>query len=280
MGAMRSGTIGLAVTLVLGLAGCGSLGEAAAQGGEATLRTLIDLLLTDFTNQVADTLFGEEPSPMDNGDDPPDNGDDQPDDPGKMVFFSSDIQPILNDRCINCHAPGGFAQMQGIPWDYREDTAFEDLIDQLSSQDETLTLVVPGDPNASLLFLKVSSASPPVGSMMPLGGPPLNDSEIEHIRVWIEQGALEQDETPPDGGDGGVADAAENGETIYLSNNCAACHCADAAGDCALSAPALVGVGAASLDAFLRGGEPHSGGQLALDDQELADLAAYLASLP
>ena len=42
---------------LMGIAGCDSLGEAAAQGTEASLRTLIDLLLTDFTNQVADSLL-------------------------------------------------------------------------------------------------------------------------------------------------------------------------------------------------------------------------------
>ena len=289
MAQLRSATLGTLLMAVVWLSGCDSLGAAAAQGGEASLRTLIDVLLTNFTNQLADTLSGDENPPPDDGadqngddtnDEPTDNGDGQIIDPGQSGFFTSDVQPILNARCINCHSPGAFAQMQGIPWDFREDTAFGDLINQVSSQDEALTLVVPGDPNASLLFLKVSSQSPPVGGMMPLGGPPLTDIEIELIRVWIEQGALEQEDMPADGGDGDAAGSAANGEIIYLSNNCAACHCADASGECALSAPALVGVGAATLDAFLRGDEPHSGGRLALEDQELADLAAYLASLP
>ena len=278
MDQLRSATLGTLLMAVVWLSGCDSLGATAAQGGEASLRTLIDVLLTNFTNQLADTLSGDENPPA--NDEPTDNGDGQMIDPGQPVFFTSDVQPILTARCINCHAPGGFAQMQGIPWDFREDTAFGDLVNQVSSQVEALTLVVPGDPNASLLFLKVSSESPPVGSMMPLGGPPLTDIEIELIRVWIEQGALEQEEMPADGGDGEAAGSAENGEIIYLSNNCAACHCADASGECALSAPALVGVSAATLDAFLRGDEPHSGGQRALEDQELADLTAYLASLP
>lgn len=254
------------------LIGCGSLGDAAAQGGEATLRTLIDLLLTDLTNQVADTLSGEEPPPTDNGDDPPDDGDDEP---GEMVFFSADIQPILNDRCINCHFPGGFAQMAGIPWDFREETAFDDIVEQSSSQDGSLTLVVPGDPDSSLLFLKVSTESPPVGSMMPLGGPPLADSEVALIRAWIEQGALREDDTPPPDGDGG---SAANGEMIYSSNNCSACHCADASGGCALSAPALVGAEASTLSDFLSGVSPHAGGPLELSEQDLLDLEAYLAS--
>ncbi len=267
------------------LIGCGSLGDAAVQGGEASLRTLIDLLLTDFTNQVVDTLSGEVPEPTDDGDDQPDDGDgdDQPDDgddqsdePGEMVFFSADIQPILNERCINCHFPGGFAQMVGIPWDFREETAFDDIVEQSSIQDGSFTLVVPGDADSSLLFLKVSSESPPVGSMMPLGGPPLADSEVALIRAWIEQGALQEDGMPPADGDGG---SAANGEMIYSSNNCSACHCADASGGCALSAPALVGAEASTLSDFLGGVSSHAGGQLELGEQDLLDLEAYLASL-
>ena len=287
MGAMRSTTIGLVVmlvlVLVLGLAGCGSLGEAAVQSGEVTLRTLIDLLLTDFTNQVADTLSGEGPPPTDggddqpddgDGDDQPDDGDGQPDEPGEMVFFSSDIQPILNDRCISCHVPGGFAQDQGIPLDLNEDAAFDDLVDQASAQDATVMLVVPGDPESSLMFLMVSSESPPVGSMMPLGGPPLADGEIELIRLWIEQGALRVDD---DGGTGGGS--VSGGESLYGANNCSACHCADASGGCALSAPPLVGAEPSTLSDFLGGVSSHAGGQLELSEQDLLDLAAYLASL-
>ena len=36
--------------------GCDSVAATALQTGEAGLRTIVDLLLTDFTNQVADAL--------------------------------------------------------------------------------------------------------------------------------------------------------------------------------------------------------------------------------
>ena len=261
--------------LLMGFAGCDSLGEAAAQGTEASLRTLIDLLLTDFTNQLAGSPLPDDSPPAGEDECPRDDDgtDDEPDQGGEAVTFVADIQPILNERCINCHAPGGFAQMVGIPWDFREDAAYDDLVDRLSSQDADFTLVVPGDPGASLMFLKVSSESPPVGSMMPLGGPPLMDSEVELIRLWIEQGAVEdEDDVVPRG-------SVDNGAMLYADNNCADCHCADAGGGCALSAPVLVGAGVEALNAFLRGGESHSGGTAPFDDQELVDLAAYLASL-
>jgi polyvinyl alcohol dehydrogenase (cytochrome) len=51
-----------------------------------------------------------------------------------------------------------------------------------------LTRVVPGDPASSLMFDKVSSATPVCGSTMPPGAP-LSAQEVEQIRSWIERGA-------------------------------------------------------------------------------------------
>lgn len=91
------------------------------------------------------------------------------------------------------------------------------------------------------------------------------------------------DEQPGDGngGDGnldGLIGNAANGRTLYTANNCASCHCADAGGGCALNAPSLVGVGATELDDRLRGPASHPGGKFQLTDQEIVDLAAFLAS--
>jgi cytochrome c553 len=69
------------------------------------------------------------------------------------------------------------------------------------------------------------------------------------------------------------------GEEIFVSNLCSACHCADAAGGCALSAPALVGVATEALDDRLRGEVDHPGGKFDLSNQDIVDLQAYLASL-
>ena len=65
------------------------------------------------------------------------------------------------------------------------------LVDQLSVQRNDLTLVVPGDSASSLLFQKVSTDNPPVGLRMPRFAPPLSESEIDLIREWIDQGALD-----------------------------------------------------------------------------------------
>lgn len=50
-------------------------------------------------------------------------------------------------------------------------------------------LIVPGDPDASLLVEKLTGA-PRCGDAMPLGGIPLRDEDLAAVRDWIAAGAL------------------------------------------------------------------------------------------
>ncbi len=52
-------------------------------------------------------------------------------------------------------------------------------------------LVIPGDPENSMLYLKVSMTKPPCGERMPFSNVVLPASEIELIRAWIAAGAHE-----------------------------------------------------------------------------------------
>lgn len=81
-----------------------------------------------------------------------------------------------------------------------------------------------------------------------------------------------------DGGFDGLTGNATNGQAIFTANNCATCHCVDASGGCALSAPSLIGVGTTEVDDNLRGQSPHVGGKFQLTDQEIVDLVTFLAS--
>lgn len=110
---------------------------------------------------------------------------------GSRVLFSDQIQPILNTYCFRCHRPGGEADLAGIALQVGEEVAFDLLVNQPSSLDPSLTLVVPGDAESSLLFLKVASDAPPTGERMPLREAPLSAGSIELIRDWIDQGALD-----------------------------------------------------------------------------------------
>ncbi len=122
----------------------------------------------------------------------PDQGTDAEDRPeGTAVSFSADVLPILTSLCATCHRDGGIADQAGITLQLVEDLAFDMLLNNNSVQDESLSFVEPGDSTSSLMFLKVSSDSPPVGNRMPFQLAPLSDAQIATIRDWIDQGALD-----------------------------------------------------------------------------------------
>jgi hypothetical protein len=51
--------------------------------------------------------------------------------------------------------------------------------------------VVPGDPDSSLLIVKVEATarSQEIGEPMPMVYPPLTAAEVESVRQWIAEGA-------------------------------------------------------------------------------------------
>lgn len=65
------------------------------------------------------------------------------------------------------------------------------IVGQPSRQVPAKMLVVAGDPAASYLFEKVSSAKPAVGARMPYTADPLSAAELAALRTWIENGAVE-----------------------------------------------------------------------------------------
>ena len=50
--------------------------------------------------------------------------------------------------------------------------------------------VVPGEPDSSFLLVKLSDPDPP-GDRMPLGRPMLQQCDLDAIRSWITNGALD-----------------------------------------------------------------------------------------
>ncbi len=133
-------------------------------------------------------------SPPDDVVEEPDDMPPAPDDDAGVgdlsISYARQIQPIFDLSCAVCHAQGGFADFRGIDLRLTQEESYDLLINQPSVQRSDLTLVVPGDPEASLLFQKVDSDTPSVGVRMPFGRAPLADDDIELIRLWIEQGAV------------------------------------------------------------------------------------------
>lgn len=113
-----------------------------------------------------------------------------PEPPKPTVSFASQIQPIFDTHCIRCHVTGGFANNSGIPLRLIGSVSYNLLVSRSSVQRTDLMLVSPGNPDASLLYLKISSSNPPVGRQMPWDrGTTLTAEEIELVRTWISEGA-------------------------------------------------------------------------------------------
>ena len=86
--------------------------------------------------------------------------------------IAQDAYAIFEQSCLICHGPDGA---------YRETLLIEHntLITENGS-------VVPGNPEASRLYKRLLGEG---GQLMPLGGPPLPDSQIEIVKNWILAGA-------------------------------------------------------------------------------------------
>src|SRR3990167_1470960 len=85
---------------------------------------------------------------------------------GEIIDYQHSIQEnIFNVTCVGCHGKYGVKIRQV------DLTSYEHLV-------ENPVLIVPGSPDESLLFVKIT-----------LGHGGLSRSEIEDLRIWIIQGA-------------------------------------------------------------------------------------------
>jgi len=98
----------------------------------------------------------------------------------RNVSFSADVQPILKQRCLECHVPGGAGFIA---------SGFD-----MSSYETVMkggrfgAYVIPGDPLTSTLNMLVEGRAHP-SIHMPHGREKLSDRETEILRVWVQEGA-------------------------------------------------------------------------------------------
>jgi Protein of unknown function (DUF1553)/Protein of unknown function (DUF1549)/Planctomycete cytochrome C len=97
------------------------------------------------------------------------------------VSFSNEIQPILNQNCVQCH--GGVRQKNGVSFVFREDALGRGKSGRLT--------IVPGHPEKSELIARITSSDPE--ARMPYHAPPLPSKQIELLRRWIKEGAKWED---------------------------------------------------------------------------------------
>ena len=93
-----------------------------------------------------------------------------------LIDFAGDVQPIFEKSCYACH--GSKLQMGGLRLDEKKAA----LAGGQSGQ-----AIEPGKSAGSLLYRRVAG----IGDQprMPLGGKPLEPSQLAILRAWIDQGA-------------------------------------------------------------------------------------------
>jgi ankyrin repeat protein len=121
------------------------------------------------------------------------------------VDFRRDVQPILQQNCIECHGPS--QQKHGFRLDRRRD----------AMRGGTGIVIKPGTSSISRLYLKLIGSQ--YGPQMPLNGP-LSPEQIDIIRAWIDQGAEWPDDLsgdapipPPDPNATRIMEALRDGDT-------------------------------------------------------------------
>ena len=95
--------------------------------------------------------------------------------PGGTVSYQQDLQPLFDDACVVCHGSAGGLDLS---------SRFALLLGGSSGD-----VVLPGDPDASILVLRVEGST--LGDQMPLNQAELTFFEIALIRTWILEGALD-----------------------------------------------------------------------------------------
>ena len=100
--------------------------------------------------------------------------------PQKEVSFSGQIQPIIQERCIECHATGGQGfQTSGLNME---------TYDSLMKGTKFGPVIKPGDAVSSTLMRLIEGKADP-SIRMPHGKQPLTDEQIKLFKEWINQGA-------------------------------------------------------------------------------------------
>lgn len=103
---------------------------------------------------------------------------------GPVTASFADInERVLQVSCATsgCHA-GQFAQSPRL-----DENTYNNLVDVASTERPSMDYVEPGDSENSWLMKKLLGEGT---TIMPSGGPKLDDAIIDSIRVWIDNGAM------------------------------------------------------------------------------------------
>lgn len=97
------------------------------------------------------------------------------------VSFSQDVQPILEQHCIECHQAGGQGEVaSGLVL-----TSYEGLMKGTRNG----PMVIAGDVEGSNLLVLIEGRADPSIKMPHGDNQPVSQADIQTIRYWIKQGA-------------------------------------------------------------------------------------------
>ncbi len=95
----------------------------------------------------------------------------------ERIDFSTQIKPILNNKCITCH--GGVKKNAGFSLLFKEEA--------FANTESGKPAIIPGDATGSELIKRIKEDDPEL--RMPYEHPKLSDEEINLLTKWIDQGA-------------------------------------------------------------------------------------------
>lgn len=119
-------------------------------------------------------------------------------DPGGPASFAMVQGDVFDQRCTSttCHAAGSRAGNLSLAASDSYDELVNVEPENSAAHSAGMLRVMPNDPDRSFLLRKLTGElGPGEGSMMPLGGTPLGQAEIDTIRAWIADGAPRGDST-------------------------------------------------------------------------------------
>ena len=99
--------------------------------------------------------------------------------PAEGISYSQHVQPIYDQNCISCHPSSGNL-------DLTAGNSYAETVN-VNASAYSGKLVVPGDPEASVLYKKIDGSGA-YGTNMPIGGS-LSSTQINTIKQWILEGA-------------------------------------------------------------------------------------------
>lgn len=99
------------------------------------------------------------------------------------ISYAADIQPLWDAACLGCHGQNGNGGL-----DLRGGVSRGNMVG-VPSLGYAQQRVAAGNADASVLYLKLTGASG-TGAIMPVGGS-LDQAEIDKVRAWIDEGALD-----------------------------------------------------------------------------------------